>query len=113
MKTRDNPFFRPARYLGALIFALSAGPVLAAPLFWDGTTSTADADGGIGTWNTALTNWDTLGAAGSNFAWLAGSTAVFSGMIGVTFLGLFLTPVFYVLVMKLGKQPKPVTTDHA
>lgn len=26
-------------------------------------------------------------------------TAVFSGMIGVTFLGLFLTPVFYVLVM--------------
>jgi multidrug efflux pump subunit AcrB len=40
-------------------------------------------------------------------------TAVFAGMIGVTFLGLFLTPVFYVLMMKLGKQPKPVTTDHA
>lgn len=34
-------------------------------------------------------------------------TAVFSGMIGVTFLGLFLTPVFYVLVMKLGRQKKP------
>jgi multidrug efflux pump len=34
-------------------------------------------------------------------------TAVFAGMIGVTFLGLFLTPVFYVLVMKLGKQKKP------
>ncbi len=40
-------------------------------------------------------------------------TAVFAGMIGVTFLGLFLTPVFYVLMMKLGKQSKPVTTDHA
>lgn len=39
-------------------------------------------------------------------------TAVFSGMIGVTFLGLFLTPVFYVLMMKLGKQKKvaPVVT---
>jgi multidrug efflux pump len=33
-------------------------------------------------------------------------TAVFAGMIGVTFLGLFLTPVFYVIVMKLGKQKK-------
>jgi multidrug efflux pump subunit AcrB len=28
--------------------------------------------------------------------------AVFSGMIGVTFFGLMLTPVFYVLVRKLG-----------
>ncbi|HEY1052329.1 MAG TPA: efflux RND transporter permease subunit, partial [Prosthecobacter sp.] len=33
--------------------------------------------------------------------------AVFSGMIGVTVLGLFLTPVFYVLVMKLGRKKKP------
>lgn len=33
-------------------------------------------------------------------------TAVFAGMIGVTFLGLFLTPVFYVLVMKLGRKKK-------
>jgi hypothetical protein len=28
-------------------------------------------------------------------------------MIGVTFLGLFFTPVFYVLVMKLGRKKKP------
>ncbi|CAN5397831.1 efflux RND transporter permease subunit [soil metagenome] len=41
-------------------------------------------------------------------------TAVFSGMIGVTVFGLFLTPVFYVTVMKLGRkkavessEPKP------
>jgi multidrug efflux pump len=27
--------------------------------------------------------------------------AVFAGMLGVTFFGLFLTPVFYVLVRKL------------
>ncbi len=33
-------------------------------------------------------------------------TAVFSGMIGVTFLGLFLTPVFYVLVMIGHKRKK-------
>jgi len=35
--------------------------------------------------------------------------AVFSGMIGVTFFGLFLTPVFYVVLEKLGvRKPAPV-----
>ncbi len=33
--------------------------------------------------------------------------AVFSGMIGVTLFGLFLTPVFYLTLMKLGPAPKP------
>ena len=37
-------------------------------------------------------------------------TAVFSGMIGVTFLGLFLTPVFYVLVM-LGHKRKKAAAE--
>ena len=32
--------------------------------------------------------------------------AVFSGMIGVTLFGLFLTPVFYVTLMKLGSKKK-------
>ena len=32
--------------------------------------------------------------------------AVFSGMIGVTVFGLFLTPVFYVVLMKLGWKKK-------
>jgi multidrug efflux pump len=32
--------------------------------------------------------------------------AVFAGMIGVTLFGLFLTPVFYVTLMKLGWKPK-------
>jgi len=32
--------------------------------------------------------------------------AVFSGMLGVTFFGLFLTPVFYVLLRALAKQKK-------
>lgn len=39
-------------------------------------------------------------------------TAVFSGMIGVTFLGLFLTPVFYVLVMLGHKRKKTVVASE-
>jgi multidrug efflux pump len=44
--------------------------------------------------------------------------AVFSGMIGVTFFGLFLTPVFYVVLEKLGvRKPAPAmplaTPEHA
>jgi multidrug efflux pump len=35
--------------------------------------------------------------------------AVFSGMIGVTVFGLFLTPVFYVVLMRLGWKKKPRT----
>jgi multidrug efflux pump len=31
-------------------------------------------------------------------------TAVFSGMIGVTLFGLFLTPIFFVVLMKLGRK---------
>jgi hydrophobe/amphiphile efflux-1 (HAE1) family protein len=33
--------------------------------------------------------------------------AVFSGMLGVTFFGLMLTPLFYVLVRKLSRRPRP------
>jgi multidrug efflux pump subunit AcrB len=32
-------------------------------------------------------------------------TAVFSGMLGVTFFGLFLTPVFYVVLRYFAKKP--------
>ncbi len=43
--------------------------------------------------------------------------AVFSGMIGVTFFGLFLTPVFYVVLQKIGvktaKTAEPVVHDEA
>lgn len=38
-------------------------------------------------------------------------TAVFSGMIGVTVFGLFLTPVFYVTVMKLGRKKAVESTE--
>ncbi len=38
--------------------------------------------------------------------------AVFSGMIGVTVFGLFLTPVFYVTLMKLGLKKKPAPVSN-
>jgi multidrug efflux pump len=37
-------------------------------------------------------------------------TAVFAGMIGVTFFGIFLTPVFFSVIMKIfkpGSAPRP------
>jgi multidrug efflux pump len=39
--------------------------------------------------------------------------AVFSGMIGVTLFGLFLTPVFYVTLMKLGFKKKTVAAPKS
>jgi HAE1 family hydrophobic/amphiphilic exporter-1 len=38
-------------------------------------------------------------------------TAVFSGMLGVTFFGLFLTPVFYVALRSLGYKRKPAVEE--
>jgi multidrug efflux pump len=39
--------------------------------------------------------------------------AVFSGMIGVTLFGLFLTPVFYVTLMKLSRKRAPAASPEA
>lgn len=38
--------------------------------------------------------------------------AVFSGMIGVTFFGLFLTPVFYLTLMRLGRKKHPTVEEQ-
>src|SRR5512146_699948 len=38
--------------------------------------------------------------------------AVFAGMIGVTLFGLFLTPVFYLTLMKLGHAKKPASASQ-
>ncbi|MDQ0998934.1 HAE1 family hydrophobic/amphiphilic exporter-1 [Phyllobacterium ifriqiyense] len=40
-------------------------------------------------------------------------TAVFSGMLGVTFFGLFLTPVFYVVLRSFRRKPKPAAEQAA
>jgi multidrug efflux pump len=42
-------------------------------------------------------------------------TAVFSGMLGVTLFGIFLTPVFYYVLQWLTRaatQPNPCTASH-
>ncbi|MEK7950103.1 beta strand repeat-containing protein [Luteolibacter soli] len=70
----------------AAMTSLSATPVLALSLYWDGTNTTPDADGGAGTWDTATTlNWDTAATAGSDAVWPATGTdndAVFAGAGG-------------------------------
>jgi len=40
-------------------------------------------------------------------------TTVFFGMLGVTFFGLILTPVFYVVIRKLTGRPQSVTQGVA
>ena len=81
MKTRLNPLFFVATALSAF-----TAPIQAGILYWDGTSSTANADGGIGTWDTVLTNWDTLATAGVDTAWPSVTTldddAVFAGTAG-------------------------------
>jgi|UPI000486C03B autotransporter-associated beta strand protein len=60
-------------------------PAHAASYFWDGTSTTADANGGNGTWDTTTTNWDTLASAGADIAWPSSGTdndAVFGGTAG-------------------------------
>jgi hypothetical protein len=47
-------------------------------LYWDGTTSTVNADGGAGAWNGSGL-WDTLAMAGANATWNSGDFAVFGG----------------------------------
>jgi hydrophobe/amphiphile efflux-1 (HAE1) family protein len=51
------------------------------------------------------------GGAGAEIRHALG-TVVFAGMLGVTFFGLFLTPVFYVLIRKLAhRKPLDITPD--
>jgi len=52
------------------------------------------------------------GGAGAEVRHLLGTT-VFAGMLGVTFFGLLLTPVFYVLVRRLSARDKAKTEVEA
>jgi multidrug efflux pump subunit AcrB len=49
--------------------------------------------------------------AGSEIRKTMGIT-VFSGMLGVTFFGLFLTPVFYVFIRKVIQKSAPIPMPH-
>ena len=90
MKSQSNSFLRPATFVAALAFALTAIQSHAALLYWDGTDTTANADGGSGTWDTTTTNWDTATTGGTNSAWTTfGNTDVanFGGTGGTVTLG--------------------------
>jgi autotransporter-associated beta strand protein len=78
---------KPTDILRSVLFGslvLATTPLLhAAALYWDGTSTTADADGGDGTW-TAADAWDTAATAGVNATWTTGSQAVFGGTVAGT-----------------------------
>lgn len=60
-------------------------PAHAISFYWDGTTTSANADGGNGTWDTVLTNWDDAATLGADIAWPSSGTdndAFFAGIAG-------------------------------
>lgn len=73
------------------IFHIAASLLLSVPahaisFWWDGTTSTVNADGGNGTWDTTASNlWDNAATNGAAVAWPSTGTdndAVFGGTAG-------------------------------
>ena len=92
---KSTSLFSPHLFIKRLSALVAIGTLLIQPsvqganLFWDGTDTTANADGGIGTWNTTLTNWDTLATAGANSVWTNANndTAIFGGTGATVSLG--------------------------
>lgn len=84
VKLRCLPFSRARICALSLALPASLGAARAASLYWDGASTTADADGGSGTWSTAASpaNWDSSATAGSDVPWTDGSDAVFGGTGG-------------------------------
>jgi fibronectin-binding autotransporter adhesin len=77
----------PLSRLSLCLASLAIPPLVTAShgasLYWDGTSTGPDADGGAGTWSTdAPANWDTSASGGSDVAWTTGSDAVFGGTGG-------------------------------
>lgn len=73
----------------ALVFCGLFSTGQAASLYWDGTNTTADADGGTGAWNNTDTNWDSAATGGTNTAWnnATPDSAIFGGVAGTVTLG--------------------------
>ena len=71
----------------------SAFVVRAADLYWDGDDTTADADGGSGTWDTSSTNWDDAETGGFDATWDNSNpdTAFFGGAAGTVTLNTVIT----------------------
>ena len=69
---------------------LFTGTAQAVTLYWDGATTTGDADGGTGTWDNGTTsNWDDAASAGTDTAWnnATPDIAIFGGTAGTVTLG--------------------------
>ncbi len=77
MKTKRLLFL-----LAALAFRAGA-----ADLHWDGTDTTADADGGNGSWDTSAFNWDDAATGGGLAQFVAGDNLFFGGVAGTVTLG--------------------------
>ncbi len=77
MKSRSNPF------LVVSLALVSATTLHATTLYWDGNDTTANADGGAGTWDTVTTNWDDAPTAGTSVAWPSTSTGDDDASFGV------------------------------
>lgn len=88
----------PARFLAvSALLIVATGSACAATLWWDGGAADLGSDGdgasqgGSGTWNTAVTNWDA--GAQPYVAWVNANndTAVFGGAAGTVSLGAAIT----------------------
>lgn len=66
----------------ALATTMAVAP--AATFYWNGVVSSGSAGGGTGTWNTTLSNWQTLATAGAATTWpvATDNAAVFAGTAG-------------------------------
>ena len=76
--------------LALVTFVIATSSAHAAVLYWDGTDTTANADGGSGIWDLTTTNWDTLASGGTDIAWPnAGNANIanFGGTGGTVTLG--------------------------
>jgi len=77
---------KPRRLLASsFVFFVSVFPVHA-EIFWDGSHTTANADGGDGTWDAASLNWKTAASGGTAVAWTDFETAVFGGAAGTVLI---------------------------
>ncbi|MDD2600949.1 MAG: autotransporter-associated beta strand repeat-containing protein [Kiritimatiellae bacterium] len=61
--------------------------ISAATLYWDGTDTSGNADGGSGIWNSSALNWKDAATGGSATLWSPASEAVFGGAAGIVTLG--------------------------
>jgi len=87
VKLRPLPLSRLSLCLASLAIPTLVTTSHGASLYWDGTSTGPDADGGAGTWSTdPPANWDTSASGGADSPWLLGSDAVFGGTGATVFI---------------------------